>query len=126
MKFNDKFPQYSKPENFGPHKEIEAEAGLFQTFRIYPCAMCRTPTGWRDLGSGCDAGVCSEACRAELLAEAASCSGSCAPPSDASQATASSETIAAAPVKLSLWPLPVVTPGIHWVFSAQSASASAA
>lgn len=72
MKFDEKYPELVSPlkrfpnKLVGPHPEIEAEPDIVQTWRAYPCAVCRTRTGWRDDSDGCRSPVCSEECVAVL------------------------------------------------------------
>ena len=76
MKFNDKHPELTNPQRvyperpMGPHPEIEVEPGVIQSWRIYPCGVCKAPTGWRsvlydDIPPAC---CCSEECMIELKA----------------------------------------------------------
>lgn len=74
MKFEKKYPHAAKPPSImGPHKEIWVTPTLGQTWRLYPCTMCRNVTGWREISQGCSINVCSEECLlalAKRMAEA--------------------------------------------------------
>lgn len=70
MKFNDKYPHlvnavdYFKDNKLGPHQEVEAEPGIFQSWRYYKCDNCGTITGWVRYPDDITLGThfCSEEC----------------------------------------------------------------
>lgn len=72
MKFDKKYPDKVNAQKLfpdklmGPHKEIAVTALLTQSWRVYPCAVCRAPTGWRFTIDDLPAAACSEECVDEL------------------------------------------------------------
>ena len=75
MKFDTKYPDKTNaqklyPEKLmGPHPSVEVTAEISQSWRIFPCCVCRTPTGWRYSAPNADypsAPACSEECVAEM------------------------------------------------------------
>lgn len=72
MKFDAKYPDKANaaklfPDKLmGPHKEIVVSSEVTQSWRVYPCSACRTPTGWRYCTSEYTSPACSEECVAEL------------------------------------------------------------
>ena len=72
VKFEKKYPHAVKPPTImGPHKEIWVTETLGQTWRLYPCSMCKELTGWREVSQGCSINICSEECLLALAQQMA-------------------------------------------------------
>jgi hypothetical protein len=79
MKFDAKYPDKTNaqklfPEKLiGPHKEVEVTSEITQSWRVYPCGVCRSPTGWRFNAPKADhpaTPACSEECVSAMKADA--------------------------------------------------------
>lgn len=72
MKFNLKYPdKISASKLFpdklmGPHPEIHVTDEVTQTWRNFPCAICRAITSWQYFGPDYTVPACSEECVVEL------------------------------------------------------------
>lgn len=72
MKFDLKYPDKANAQKvypdklMGPHPEIWVTDTFAQTWRMYPCSICGARTGWRTIGEGYSAAVCSDECLAQV------------------------------------------------------------
>lgn len=66
MKFNEKYPELRKPPTLmGPNKDVDVTPELSQTWRLFPCFICKEVTGWRLILDNTPSNICSEECEAE-------------------------------------------------------------
>ena len=73
VKFDEKYPDKKNPQKLwpdrlmGPHPEVWVNDALVQTWRMYPCSICKAYTGWREMSQGVPITLCSEECLQALV-----------------------------------------------------------
>lgn len=55
MKFGEAMPDVKVGESASPH--------IHNSGRIFPCAICKELTGWRDNSLGVEVPICSDDCK---------------------------------------------------------------
>lgn len=74
VRYDDKYPEKATlrvafpGQLHGPFPPVAAAPFLEQSWRVYPCAECRQPTGWRTVLPGLSIATCSEECRNAVTA----------------------------------------------------------
>lgn len=76
MKFDAKYPDKTNAQKLypdkllGPHPEIQVTLLISQSWRVYPCFVCHTLTGWRyELMTPCCSDECADQMKAADLAD---------------------------------------------------------
>lgn len=67
MDYAAKYPR-TKPLTFEVQQDIQVEPGVLSTPRVYPCDICKKPTGFRS-GYKSMVPLCSEECRIQSPVE---------------------------------------------------------